>query len=110
MRSVRPQRARTDFRASVPTTSTFAAPRTKVALLVQEGLADLAPVLAEARARRAGGEIVIVEPRHAKNAGRQVFQLAKEGFTEGRAYRADGTSEDIGAALRSKQAESPDGA
>ena len=81
----------------------FAAPRTKVALLVDEGLEDLAPVLAEARARRGTGEIVIVEPRHAKNAGRQMFQLAKEGFTEGRAYRADATIEDIGPTLRSKQ-------
>jgi hypothetical protein len=54
--------------------------------------------------------VVIVEPRHAKNAGRQVFQLAKEGFAEGRAYRADGAVEDLGPALRSKQGASADGA
>jgi histidyl-tRNA synthetase len=81
----------------------FAARRAKVALLVDEGLADVAPVLADARTRREGGAVVIVEPRHAKNAGRQIFQLAKDGFAEGRVYRADGTVEDISDALRSKQ-------
>jgi histidyl-tRNA synthetase len=83
--------------------ASFGAARAKIALLVDEGLPDLSPVLAEARARRRDGAIVIVEPRQAKNAGRQVFQLAKDGFTEGRAYHADGAVEDLGPALRSKR-------
>ncbi|MBM3217296.1 MAG: histidine--tRNA ligase [Candidatus Rokubacteria bacterium] len=87
----------------------FASARTKVALLVDEALEDLTPVLTEARARRADGAVVIVEPRHAKNAGRQIFQLAKDGFTDGRVYRADGTAEDIGTTLRSKRAASAEG-
>ena len=82
----------------------FGAERPKVALLVDEGLADLTPVLTDARARRAEGAVVIVEPRNAKSAGRQLFQLAKDGFTDGRVYHADGSSEDVGAALRSKRA------
>jgi histidyl-tRNA synthetase len=89
---------------------TFGATRAKVALLVDEGLEDLAPVLAEARARRAAAAIVIVEPKHAKSVGRQIFQLAKDGFTDGRVYRADGTSEDIGPTLRSKRTAGADGA
>jgi histidyl-tRNA synthetase len=88
----------------------FASARAKVVLLVDEALEDLAPVLAEARARRAEGAIVIVEPRHAKNAGRQIWELAKDGFTDGRAYQADGTSEDLGATLRSKRAAAAGGA
>jgi histidyl-tRNA synthetase len=87
----------------------FGATRAKVALLVDEGLEDLAPVLAEARARRADGAIVIVEPKHAKSAGRQIFQLAKDGFTDGRVYHADGTAEDIGPTLRSKRTAGADG-
>jgi histidyl-tRNA synthetase len=83
--------------------ASFASGRPKVALLVDEGLADLTPVLTDARARRAGGAIVIVEPRHAKNTGRQLFQLAKEGFVDGRAYRADGTTEDLASVLHSKR-------
>jgi histidyl-tRNA synthetase len=82
----------------------FGAARPKVALLVDERLQDLAPALAEARARRAAGAVVIVEPKSAKGYGRQVFQLAKDGFTEGRVYHADGASEDIGATLQSKRA------
>ena len=81
----------------------FGAERPKVALLVDEGLADLTPVLMDARARRAEGAVVIVEPRNAKSAGRQLFQLAKDGFTDGCVYHADGSSEDVGAALRSKR-------
>jgi histidyl-tRNA synthetase len=81
----------------------FATPRAKVALLIDDGLSDVTPVLADARARREGGAVVIVEPRHQKNAGRQIFQLAKDGFAEGCVYRADGTVEDISEALRGKQ-------
>jgi histidyl-tRNA synthetase len=88
----------------------FGTARAKVALLVDERLEDLTAVLAEARARRAGGAIVVVEPRHPKSAGRQIFQLAKDGFTDGRVYHADGTAEEIGAALRSKQTGSAAGA
>jgi histidyl-tRNA synthetase len=80
----------------------FAAARAKVALLVDASLTDVTPVLGEARARRARGAIVIVEPKNAKGYGRQIFQLAKDGFTEGRVFQADGSSEDIGPALRSK--------
>jgi histidyl-tRNA synthetase len=82
----------------------FAATHPKIALLVDEKLADLGPVLGEARARRAQGAVVIVEPKQGKNYGRQVFQLARDGFTEGRVYHADGASEDIGATLQSKHA------
>jgi histidyl-tRNA synthetase len=88
----------------------FAPARPKVALLVEEGLEDLAPVLGDAHARRAEGAIVIVEPRSVKGHGRQVFQLARDGFTEGRVYHADGTAADIGATLRSKRAAGADGA
>jgi histidyl-tRNA synthetase len=88
----------------------FAAPRPKVALLVDERLEDLGPVLAGARTRRAEGAIVIVEPKSARGYGRQVFQLAKDGFTEGRVYHADGASEDIGPTLQSKRAAGADGA
>ena len=84
-------------------TASFGTSRRKVALLVDEALTDVSPVLTEARAARAQGAVVIVEPRHAKNAGRQLFQLAKDGFTEGRAYRADGTSEDLGPILLGKR-------
>ena len=86
------------------------ATRPKVALLVDEGVADLSAALEEARARRAQGAVVIVEPRNVKNAGRQLFQLAKDGFTEGRAYHADGTSEDLGPLLLGKRAGRTDGA
>jgi histidyl-tRNA synthetase len=88
----------------------FAAARPKVVLLVDEGVADMSPVLTEARTRRAQGAVVIVEPRQAKGAGRRLFQLAKDGFTEGRAYRADGTSEDLGPTLLGKQTAGADGA
>ena len=84
-------------------TAAFGVARAKVALLVDDALGDLGPVLADARARRQDGAVVIVEPRQTKNAGRQVFQLAKDGFTEGRVYHADGASEDLGPALRSKR-------
>jgi histidyl-tRNA synthetase len=92
------------------TAGTFGATRPKVALLVDEGLQDLVPVLGEARARRAEGAVVIVEPKHAKNYGRQVFQLAKDGFTGGRVYHADGSSEDVGPTLRSKRTAGAEGA
>jgi histidyl-tRNA synthetase len=82
----------------------FGVVRPKVALLVDEQIQDLAPALADARARRTAGAVVIVEPKSAKGFGRQVFQLAKDGFTEGRVYHADGASEDITATLQSKRA------
>ena len=88
----------------------FAAARPKVALLVDERLEDFGPVLADARTRRAEGAIVIVEPKSAKGYGRQVFQLAKDGFTEGRVYQADGASEDIGPTLQEKRTAGADGA
>ena len=91
-------------------TASFGTARSKVVLLVDEGLRDLSPVLTEARTRRAEGAVVIVEPRQAKSAGRRLFQLAKDGFTEGRAYHADGTSEDLGPTLLSKQTAGADGA
>jgi len=76
--------------------------RKKVAILVEPGANDLAPALAYARAERASGGIVIVEPRNAKNAGKQIYQLAVDGFREGRVYKADGSYDDIGALLREK--------
>jgi histidyl-tRNA synthetase len=86
------------------------AARPKVALLVDEGLTDLSPVLADARLRRAEGAVVIVEPKSAKGYGRQVFQLARDGFTEGRVYHVDREAEDIGPTLLSKRAAGADGA
>jgi histidyl-tRNA synthetase len=90
------------------TGAAFASARPKVALLVDERLEDLAPVLDDARAQRASGAVVIVEPKSAKAYGRQVFQLAKDGFTDGRVYHADGASEDLGPTLRSKRAAGAD--
>ena len=80
------------------------ASRTKVALLVDEALLDFRDVLAYARERRAQGAVVIVEPRSAKGAGRQLYQLAREGYTEGRAYMADGSIDELGDALQEKAA------
>jgi histidyl-tRNA synthetase len=77
---------------------------TKVALLVDEPLRDLGGMLTYARERRAQGAVVLVEPRNSKGAGRQLYQLAREGFTEGRAYMADGSVEDLGTALGEKAA------
>ncbi|MBM4442664.1 MAG: histidine--tRNA ligase [Candidatus Rokubacteria bacterium] len=77
--------------------------RTKVVLLVDERLADMSAALAEARTRRAAGAVVVLEARSAKNTGRQLYQLARDGFEEGRAYLADGTSEDLAPALREKR-------
>jgi histidyl-tRNA synthetase len=82
----------------------------RVALLVDEKRTNLSAVLEEARARRAAGAVVVVEPRSAKSAGRQVYQLAREGYTEGRAYLADGSSEDLGPALRQKSTATDAGA
>ncbi len=53
---------------------------------------------------------MIVEPKSVKGYGRQVFQLAKDGFTDGRVYHADGAAEDIGPTLSSKRAAGADGA
>lgn len=80
----------------------------KVALLVDERLDDLSLVLAHARAQRAGGACVVVEPKSVKSFGKQVYQLARDGFTDGRAFRADGTYEELGPKLREKSA-SPSG-
>lgn len=80
------------------------ASRPKVALLVDESLRDVRAMLTYARERRAQGAVVIVEPRSAKSAGRQLYQLARDGFTDGRAYLADGSVEELGAALREKAA------
>ena len=74
-------------------------PRTKVALLIDEALGDLRSVLAYARERRGLGAVVVVEPRSAKSAGRQLYQLARDGYTDGRAYLADGSIEELGPAL-----------
>jgi histidyl-tRNA synthetase len=76
--------------------------RRKVALLIEPGANDIAAALAYARTERAAGGIVILEPRNVKNAGKQIYQLAVDGFREGRVYRADGSHEDIGPALRDK--------
>ena len=78
--------------------------RPKIVLLVDEALRDMSPVLAEARARRSEGAIVVVEPRSARSTGRQIYQLARDGYAAGRAYHADGSSEDLGPALREKRA------
>jgi hypothetical protein len=50
--------------------------------------------------------VVIVEPKSAKSLGRQLYQLAKDGFREGRAYERDGSFRDLGAQLVEKSAES----
>lgn len=83
----------------------LAAPRRKVAVLVDEQLPDLAPALDYARSERAEGAVVILEPKSAKSFGRQLYQLAKDGFREGRAYERDGSLHDIGPQLMEKSAE-----
>ena len=75
-----------------------------MALLVDESLGDVRAMLTYARECRAQGAVVIVEPRSSKSAGRQLYQLARDGFTDGRAYLADGSVEELGAALREKAA------
>ena len=87
---------------------TSAAARPKRALLVDERLDDLGSVLAYARAQRAAGGIVVLEPKSAKSLGKQLYQLAREGFHDGRVYQQDGTFEDLGNKLREKIA-SPSG-
>ena len=74
----------------------------KLALLVDERLDDLSDVLAYARTQRASGRIVVVEPKSAKSLGKQLYQLARDGFQDGRVYQQDGTFEDLGAKLREK--------
>ena len=88
----------------------FGESRAKLALLVDDQLEDLSPVLAYARARRAEGASVIIEPKSAKSSGKQIYQLARDGFTDGRAYRADGTFEDLGPRFREKAAPAAGGA
>jgi histidyl-tRNA synthetase len=88
----------------------FRAERPKLALLVDERLDDLGPLLAFARAQRASGGIVVLEPKSVKNLGKQLYQLARDGFRDGRVYQQDGTFEDLGARLREKISSSPDGA
>ena len=76
--------------------------RPKLVLLVDEGLRDQDAVLAYARAQRAAGNVVVLEPRSGKSLGRQLYQLARDGFRAGRAFQADGTVEDLGPKLREK--------
>jgi histidyl-tRNA synthetase len=76
--------------------------RPKSVLLVDDQLDDLGAVLAHARSERARGAIVIVEPRSAKSQGRQLYQLARDGFREGRVYHRDGSFEDLGPQLLAK--------
>jgi histidyl-tRNA synthetase len=78
--------------------------RSKVVLLVDERLADLTPVLAHARERRANGDIVMLEPKSAKSFGKQIYQLARDGFLEGRVYHDTGEFEDVSSKLREKTA------
>ena len=85
--------------------ATLAPARRKVAVLVDEQLADLTPALDYARTERGEGAVVVVEPKSAKNLGRQLYQLAKDGFREGRAYERDGAFQDIGAQLADKSAD-----
>jgi histidyl-tRNA synthetase len=79
--------------------------RRPLAVLVDEQLADLTPALDYARAERSEGAVVIVEPRSAKSFGRQLYQLAKDGFREGRVYERDGSFQDIGSQLVEKSAD-----
>jgi histidyl-tRNA synthetase len=87
----------------------FVAGRRKVALLVDEAVGDPSGALAYARAQRAAGAIVVLEPRNAKALGRQLYQLARDGFVEGRAYQSDDTFEDLGPRLQDKAAALRDG-
>ena len=80
----------------------FGADRSKLVLLVDERLDDLSDVLTYARTQRASGSIVVVEPKSAKSFGKQIYQLARDGFQDGRVYQQDGTFEDLGAKLREK--------
>jgi histidyl-tRNA synthetase len=83
----------------------LAPPRRKLAVLVDAQLGDLTSALDYARAERARGAVVVVEPKSAKSFGRQLYQLAKDGFREGRAYDRDGAVQDIGPQLEEKSAE-----
>jgi histidyl-tRNA synthetase len=76
--------------------------RRKISVLVDTQADDVSGALAYARAERTGGAVVVVEPKSGKSLGKQLYQLAVDGFLEGRAYRADGSFEDIGAQLRDK--------
>lgn len=79
----------------------------KLALLVDERLEDLSGVLAYARTQRASGGIVVLEPKSAKSFGKQLYQLARDGFLGGRVYHQDGSFEDVGATLREKMSAPP---
>jgi histidyl-tRNA synthetase len=77
----------------------------RAVLLVEAGLADLTRVLADARERRGRGEVVVMdlrEPR--KSLGRQLYELAQQGFGTGALYDARGGSVDITGELRGKRA------
>jgi histidyl-tRNA synthetase len=88
-------------------TGAFASTRSKVVLLVDERRPDLADVLAYARERRVKGDIVVLEPKSAKAFGKQIYQLARDGFLEGRVYHETGAFEDVSPKLREKTAGSP---
>ena len=76
--------------------------RKKIAVLVDGQAADVSGALVYARSERSGGAVVIVEPKSAKGFGKQLYQLAVDGFRDGRVYRGDGSFEDIGSQLRDK--------
>jgi len=76
--------------------------RRKIAVLVDGQAADVSGALAYARSERSSGAVVIVEPKSAKSFGRQLYQLAVDGFRDGRVYRGDGSFEDLGSQLRDK--------
>jgi histidyl-tRNA synthetase len=85
----------------------FGAARRKIVVLVDERLDDVSAVLAYARAQRENGAIVAVEPKSAKSLGKQLYQLARDGFQDGRAYHQDGTFEDLAEKLREKTSSPP---
>ena len=85
----------------------FGAAHPKIVLLIDERLDDVSAALAYARAQRANGAIVAVEPKSAKSLGKQLYQLARDGFQDGRAYHQDGTSEDLAEKLREKASPPP---
>jgi histidyl-tRNA synthetase len=76
--------------------------RRKIAVLVDGQAEDVSGALAYARSERSGGAVVVVEPKSAKSFGKQLYQLAVDGFRDGRVYRGDGSFEDIGSQLRDK--------
>ncbi len=75
--------------AGAGTPGPASAPR-RVAFLV-DAAGDLGPVLAAARALRAGGDLVSLEVRR-KNVGRQLEALAEQGFSAYAAVEAGGAA------------------